>query len=163
MPSLISISASPMIPSPICRQSLTVLRCSASGCRSSPSSSTLFSALTAMFTVLLKSCQSNLPLSTNAARLIAPSRHEPPAGSGSSAPHTMCIKYISHRALDCRIRFYQRPSRSVVHAAITLAPCRAVLPVQVNQRGFYIRTFIWLTDLHQHIQNPYHYLLDSSW
>ena len=136
IPSLISISARPMMPRPICRQSLTVLRCSASGCRSSPSSSTLFSALTAILTVLLKSCQSNLPLRTNAARLIAPSRHEPPAGSGSSAPHTMCIKYISHRALDCRIRFINAPLAQSFTLQLRLRPVGLYCPSKSIREGF---------------------------
>lgn len=61
-----------------------------------------------------------------------------------SAPHTMRIKYSSHRALDYRIPL--RSPRLVVQAGITLAPCNCVFSVQVNQRRFYIRTFIWLTD-----------------
>lgn len=149
------------MPSPICLQSLTVLRCSASGCRSSPSSSTSFSALTAMFTVLLKSSQSNLPLSANAARLIAPSKHEPPAGSGSSAPHTTYIKYSLCRALDCRIRF-RAPLAQSFTLQLRLRPVGLYYPSKSIRGGFTSARFIRLTDLHQHIQMYHHCLLDSN-
>ncbi len=79
------------------------------------------------------------PYCDGSVALIVPARY--------SAPHTMRIKYSSHRALDYRIPLGS--PRLVVQAGITLAPCSCVFSVQVNQRRFYIRTFIRLTDYYK--------------
>ena len=85
MPSLISISAKPKIPKPICRQSRTDSLCSCKGCKGSPSSRTSFNAITAVSTQLEKSSKSNVfSLVTNSDKLILPNKQLPPAGRGSS-------------------------------------------------------------------------------
>jgi len=85
IPSLISKSARPKIPSPICLQSYTDSLCSFNGCNVSPSSNTSFNAITDDLTQCLKLSKSNPVSHANSARLMLPRRHEPPAGKGSSA------------------------------------------------------------------------------
>ena len=82
---MMSMSARPMMPSPICLQLLTDSFCSSRGWSGRPSSSTSFRARTQMRTESTKSSDWNLPSLTNAARFMLPSRQLPPAGSGSSA------------------------------------------------------------------------------
>ena len=82
---MISMSASPMMPRPICLQLLTDSFCSCRGCSGSPSSSTSFRARTQMRTDSMKSSDWNFPSLTKAARFMLPRRQLPPAGRGSSA------------------------------------------------------------------------------
>ena len=84
------MSPNPIIPSPICLQSLTDSCCSVNGCNGSPSSNTSFKALIAILTALLNSGKLNAGVllkgaSTNADKFKAPSKQLPPAGNGSSA------------------------------------------------------------------------------
>lgn len=82
--SLISKSARPKIPSPICLQSYTDSLCSFNGWSGSPSSNTSFNAITDDLTQCLKLSKSNPVSHANSARLILPNKHDPPAGRGSS-------------------------------------------------------------------------------
>ena len=84
-PSMMSMSARPMMPRPICLHSLTDLLCSSKGWRGRPSSRTSFSPRTQILTAWMNSSFWNLPSLTNAARFMLPRRHDPPAGRGSSA------------------------------------------------------------------------------
>ena len=86
----ISISAIPITPSPICLYLDTLSRCSFSGWRGSPSSSTSFRPSIQSSTQALNFAISNMAFSvkgstTNSDKFIEPSKQLPPAGSGSSA------------------------------------------------------------------------------
>ena len=104
IPILISMSAKPNIPKPICLQSATDFLCSNKGCNSNPSSKTSFKALTACATVSAKSSKSNLPLTTNADKFIDPNKQLPPAGSGSSA-HGLTPANSNSGSLDNKFHF----------------------------------------------------------
>ena len=84
-PSMMSMSARPMMPRPICLQLRTDSFCSSSGCRGRPSSRTSLRPRTQILTASMNSMTWNLPSLTKAARLMLPRRQLPPAGSGSSA------------------------------------------------------------------------------
>ena len=87
---LINIVPNPIIPKPICLQSLTDCCCISNGCNVSPSSNTSFNALIHFLTSVLNSTKLKAALSvygfsTYSAKLIAPNKQLPPAGNGSSA------------------------------------------------------------------------------
>ena len=82
---LMSMSARPMIPRPICLHLVTESLCSCRGWRGSPSSRTSLSPRMQMRTACLNSSSSNFLSLTKAERFIEPSRQLPPAGRGSSA------------------------------------------------------------------------------
>lgn len=73
-------------------------------------------------------------------------------------------QYVSNTVHIVRwtIAYSKSPLRLVSHATITLAPCRSVFSVQVNQKRFYIRTFIWLTDSSSQSDTHHHTASDCS-
>ena len=82
---MMSMSARPMMPRPICLQLRTDSFCSSRGCSGRPSSRTSLRPRTQILTASMKSTTWNLPSLTNAARFMLPRRQLPPAGRGSSA------------------------------------------------------------------------------
>ena len=108
------------MPNPICLHSLTVFLWMSRGCSSNPSSNTSLSALIAILTAFLNAIISKYASSvngflTNSDKFIAPNKQLPPAGSGSSAPHTVRINYFRTVRWTIAYDYYSRPSRLVSH------------------------------------------------
>ena len=112
IPILISMSAKPNIPKPICLQSATDFLCSSNGCNSKPSSKTSFKAITACDTVSAKSSKSNFPSLTKADKLMEPNKQLPPAGSGSSA-HGLTPANLNSGSFARRFHFSIRSQNNI--------------------------------------------------